>query len=610
MSLEPVSITVENLTRTFQGEGRDKRQIVANDALSFEVRRGEVFGLLGPNGAGKTTLVSQLLGLLQPSSGRILVEGIDVTRRPQLVKELVGFLPQTRLGLRFVEAEQALVYVGRLRGQTEADARKQARELIEELGLTECARQYVYQLSGGQTRIVNFAMALMGWPPVLLLDEPTNELDPHKRRLVWDVIARLNREHGTTCILVTHNVLEAEKVIRRVAVMQSGRIIALGTPGELKARLGARVRLELQLRDGEGLAPENHLKLSAMGDLEQPHPGRYRLYLPSLQVALATDLVVNQLGLARLDDFRLAPPSLEDVYLELKDPGVPPPTPSPVVVEAAPADAAVELLPAAPTRLRPRPGEPRLTGWRKFLVDIQHLWLEQMGEVRRSWPLFLVFSLFMPLAMIFGLARVGRGLNDRESLLYIISGASVFAVVVEGVVTMAQRVGIMKRDGLLLYYASLPISKTAFVISLMLSRLSVTLPGMLIPLFAGPVLYDVDLHFSPWVLVLMPLTILSLASLGVTLGTALKSVDLIVMVTNALVFVLLMAAPVFIPEAALPVPLRMLGYAIPPTYAADALRHALGGTIGPRFYLDLAVLFVMAAGGLWAMSRWLRWYVK
>ncbi|WP_208723016.1 ABC transporter ATP-binding protein/permease [Corallococcus llansteffanensis] len=598
------------MTRTFQGEGRDKRKIVANDALSFEVRRGEVFGLLGPNGAGKTTLVSQLLGLLQPSSGRIFVEGIDVTRRPQLVKELVGFLPQTRLGLRFVEVEQALIYVGRLRGQTEADARRQARELLEELGLTECSRQYVYQLSGGQTRIVNFAMALMGWPPVLLLDEPTNELDPHKRRQVWDVIARLNREHGTTCILVTHNVLEAEKVIRRVAVMQSGRIIALGTPGELKARLGARVRLELQLRDGEGLAPENHLKLAAMGDLEQPHPGRYRLYLPTLQVALATDLVVNQLGLAQLDDFRLAPPSLEDVYLELKDEGVPKPTALPLVVEPGPVAPAVELVPAAPPGLRPRPGEPRLTGGRKFLVDIKYLWLEQMGEVRKSWPLFLVFSLFMPLAMIFGLARVGRGLNDRESLLYIISGASIFAVVIEGVVTMAQRVGIMKRDGLLLYYASLPISKAAFVISLMLSRLSVTLPGMIIPLIAGPALYDVELHFSPWVLVLMPLTILSLASLGVTLGTAIKSVDLIVMVTNALVFVLLMAAPVFIPEAALPVPLRMLGYAIPPTYAADALRHALGGTIGPRFYLDIAVLSVMAAGGLWAMSRWLRWYVK
>lgn len=319
MQMSPVSISIEHLTRVFPGRGRDKRPVIANDDLSFEIRRGEIFGLLGPNGAGKTTLVSQLLGLLAPTSGSIWMEGIDVVRHPEKVKQLIGFLPQTGLPMRFVEVERALFYTGRLRGQPEADARLQTRQLLEELGMSDYAQRYVNKLSGGMLRLTNFAMSLMGRPQVLVLDEPTNELDPHKRRLIWEMIARLNREQGVTCILVTHNVLEAEKVIQRVAVMQKGGIVALGTPGELKLRSGGKVRLEFQLKEAEELAIENRSRLTMLGELEEPRPGQYRLYLPPASVAAATDAVVNLIGLNRLDDFRLAPPSLEDVYLELDE---------------------------------------------------------------------------------------------------------------------------------------------------------------------------------------------------------------------------------------------------------------------------------------------------
>lgn len=315
-----VSIKVDNLTRVFAGKGNSKRSpVVANDNLSFEVRQGEIFGLLGPNGAGKTTLVSQLLGLLQPTSGEIWIEGIDVVREPNKVKSLVGYLPQTGLPMRYVEVERALHYTGRLRGQTENDAKRQSTRLIEELGMSSYANRYVNKLSGGMLRLTNFAMSLMGEPQVLVLDEPTNELDPHKRRLVWDTIARLNQEQGVTCILVTHNVLEAEKVIQRVAVMQGGKIVALGTPGELKMQSGGKVRLELQLKEGESLSLDESNKLERLGELEEMRPGLYRLYILPAKVALATDAVVNGLGLTRLDDFRLAPPSLEDVYLEMDE---------------------------------------------------------------------------------------------------------------------------------------------------------------------------------------------------------------------------------------------------------------------------------------------------
>jgi ABC-2 type transport system permease protein len=308
-----VAIRVEHLSRVYSG----KHPVLANDDVSFDVRRGEIFGLLGPNGAGKTTLVQQLLGLLQPTSGQIWLEGINVIKCPEQLKWLTGFLPQTGLPMRYIEVERALHYTGRLRGQSDADARQQARALIDELGMAAYAQQYVNKLSGGMLRLTNFAMTLMGRPRVLVLDEPTNELDPAKRRLVWDIIARLNHEQGVTCVLVTHNVLEAERVIQQVAVMQTGRIVALGTPGELKLYTGGNMRLEFRLKDDSCLAPDEMDSFTSHGRLETLRPGHYALHLPAQQVAIATDKLVNQIGLTRLDDFRLAPPSLEDVYLEL-----------------------------------------------------------------------------------------------------------------------------------------------------------------------------------------------------------------------------------------------------------------------------------------------------
>jgi ABC-2 type transport system permease protein len=319
MQINPISISVENLTRTYKSKGKNRPPVVANDNLSFEVKRGEIFGLLGPNGAGKTTLVSQLLGLQQPTTGNIWVEGINVTKHPEKVKRIMGYLPQTGMPMRYLEVERALHYTGRLRGQSEHDAKQQTHELLKVLDLDKYSKRYVNNLSGGLLRLTNFAMSLMGRPQVLILDEPTNELDPHKRRIVWDMVAELNQQQGVTTILVTHNVLEAERVIQRVAVMQRGQIVALGTPGELKLQNGGKVRLEFQLKDTDELSEYDFSKLNLIGELEEPRSGFYRLYLDQPQVAAATDFVVNQIGLTRLDDFRLAPPSLEDIYLELEE---------------------------------------------------------------------------------------------------------------------------------------------------------------------------------------------------------------------------------------------------------------------------------------------------
>jgi ABC-type multidrug transport system ATPase subunit len=305
------ALDVRELTKRYPGG------TLANDALSLRVERGEVFGLLGPNGAGKTTLVLQVLGLLKPTSGAIEVEGIDVLAHPERVKRVSGYMPQARVAMRGLEVWRALHVTGRLRGLDDAAARGQAAALIGRLGLDEHRNTFLDRLSGGLTRVAAFAMALIGRPRLVVLDEPTNELDPLRRRAVWDALRELGRAGDTTCLLVTHNVLEAEGAVDRVAIVDRGRVVALGTPGELKARLGDEVRLEVVLKTDvaqNGQRADAEARLDALGRRLDLAPGRYAVFVPRPAVGGAVDVLLGDLG-PRLDDFRVAPPSLEDVYI-------------------------------------------------------------------------------------------------------------------------------------------------------------------------------------------------------------------------------------------------------------------------------------------------------
>ena len=578
-------VDVRDLTRVHRGG------VLANDRLSLTVRRGEVFGLLGPNGAGKTTLVSQLLGLVRPTSGAVTVAGIDVVRHPDAVKAVTGFLPQTGLPMRMVEVRRALHYTGRLRGQPEHDARAQTDELLDELGLGPVADRYVDRCSGGMMRLVNVGMALMGRPSLLVLDEPTNELDPHNRRLVWDVLARRAADEGTTVVLVTHNVLEAERAVHRVAVMHAGRITALGTPGELKARMGDLARLELFVKDGADLAPPEVDLLAEVGEVSAGRrDGDYLVRAAAGRSPELMSAVTDRVGLDRFDDFRLGRVTLEDVYLEL---------------DAAEPD---DLEPA-PEPVTPAPATRRARGPRRALTEFRYLLAEQLLEVRTTWSWHLLLSVLMPAAMVFGLARIGNGLGDATSLLYIVSGAAVFAVATEGIGTLAQRIGMLRKDGMMVYYASLPIGRASFLAAMVSARLLLVLPGLVTPVIAAILLYDADFTLSPALLPVLLVTCLSLSAFGLAIGTLVSSQDLIVVITNLLVFVLLLAAPVLIPAESLPVALRVLGYLLPPTYAADALRQALSGQFGTAFALDMTVLVAMAALGLAVATRWIRWRV-
>jgi ABC-type multidrug transport system ATPase subunit len=290
--------------------------VEANAGVCFEARLGEVVALLGANGAGKTTFVLQLLGLLKPSSGCIRVGDVDVVRDPAGVKRLASYQPQSHAAMGGVVVRQALVLTGRLRGQTAANAERVAGELVAHFGLESILRQPLNRLSGGWRRLVDVATAFMGEPRLIVLDEPTNDLDPVHRRLVWNRVDALRHERQVTCLLVTHNLLEAERVADRVVVLQNGRVAADGSPGELKRRLGDGMRLDVYL--SPHVAPETvRTTLAGLEPQLLIRPGHLQVHVERTNVAGALERLLRAMDCRIVEDFRLAPPSLEDVYLRI-----------------------------------------------------------------------------------------------------------------------------------------------------------------------------------------------------------------------------------------------------------------------------------------------------
>ncbi|MGW0467263.1 ABC transporter ATP-binding protein [Streptomyces sp. NPDC003027] len=289
-------------------------EVRATDGISLDVRGGEIFGLLGPNGAGKSTLVRQLTGLMRPDSGTVEMLGHDLVRHPERAARLLAYLGQESTALDELTVALAAETTGRLRGLTARDARAARDAVLEELGLTELAGRPLKKLSGGQRRLACVAAALIGQRPVLVLDEPTTGMDPIARRAVWAAVDRRRAEHGTTVLLVTHNVIEAETVLDRVAVLERGRVIACDTPGGLKERVAGEVRVDLVWRDR---APLDIPEVAALRTSAQESGRRWTLRLAPDEARAAVAAVTGGAAFAALDDFTLATPSLEDVYLAL-----------------------------------------------------------------------------------------------------------------------------------------------------------------------------------------------------------------------------------------------------------------------------------------------------
>jgi ABC-2 type transport system ATP-binding protein len=231
------AISTHDLTRRYD-------DVVAVDDIDLDVGRGEVFGLVGPNGAGKTTTIKMLTTLLPPSSGSATVAGFDVVRDPRKVRSSIGYVPQLLSADGSLTGYENLLLSARLYHVPHAERDERIRSALAFMGLTDAAQRLVRTYSGGMIRRLELAQAMLHRPEVLFLDEPTVGLDPTARATIWRHVRELGAAEGTTILLTTHYMDEADELCDRVAVMHLGRLAAIGTPAELKAEVGAGADLD------------------------------------------------------------------------------------------------------------------------------------------------------------------------------------------------------------------------------------------------------------------------------------------------------------------------------------------------------------------------------
>ncbi|NGP06274.1 ATP-binding cassette domain-containing protein [Rhodococcus sp. 14C212] len=289
----------------------------ALDGLDLEVRAGTTLGVLGHNGAGKTTLIRVLTTLVRPTVGRALVEGLDVVTDAMDVRRRIGVTGQYAGLDEFLTARENLELIGRLAG-LHGRARARADTLIDRLGLLDLASRRVGELSGGSRRRVDLAASLVGSPSVLFLDEPTTGLDPIARSALWDVVDELTT-NGTTVVLTTQYLEEADRLADHIVVLNRGRVAARGTPAELKRMVGGKVvtaTIPTHQLGGLPFGPETENPVDG---------GRVRVSLTVGDAMTAAELVA-QLARDRVDvsDLDVASPSLDDVFTHLTPDGATP----------------------------------------------------------------------------------------------------------------------------------------------------------------------------------------------------------------------------------------------------------------------------------------------
>lgn len=288
----------------------------ALDGVDLRIRQGSVYGLLGPNGAGKTTTIRILATLLKPDAGTATVLGHDVVREARTVREKVSLTGQYASVDEDLTGHENLVLVGRLLGLTWGGARRRAAELLEAFGLAETAGRQVMTYSGGMRRRIDIAASLVTVPEILFLDEPTTGLDPRSRNQVWELVRRIAAE-GTTVLLTTQYLDEADRLAERLAVVDHGRVIAEGTSRDLKASVGSNaVHVRLVRADQRGLAQELIERVLGDGLLPQADPAEVTARLTSTAQA-AEVLAALTRGQVEIAQFSVGNPSLDEVFLAL-----------------------------------------------------------------------------------------------------------------------------------------------------------------------------------------------------------------------------------------------------------------------------------------------------
>ncbi|MFC8597104.1 ATP-binding cassette domain-containing protein [Isoptericola sp. NPDC057191] len=303
------AIEAEGLVKIF-GDNR------AVDGVDLRVATGTVYGVLGPNGAGKTTTIRMLATLLRPDAGRASVFGHDVAREPFVVRQLIGVTGQYASVDETLSATENLLLFCRLNGLKGASATRRTRDLLEEFSLTDAAARPLKNFSGGMRRRLDLAASLIAQPPLLFLDEPTTGLDPRTRAQMWETIRRLVAT-GSTVLLTTQYLDEADQLADRIAVIDRGQVVAEGTGDELKSSVGEQ-SLQLALVRPDDAPVALQAVREVLGVAATPSPEARRLTVPVADPSLVTDLLVRLRDAGvELDSLSMDKPTLDEVFLTL-----------------------------------------------------------------------------------------------------------------------------------------------------------------------------------------------------------------------------------------------------------------------------------------------------
>jgi ABC-2 type transport system ATP-binding protein len=292
----------------------------AVDGLDLEVAAGTVYGVLGPNGAGKTTTIRMLATLLRLDGGTARIFGHDVVAEPQIVRQLIGVTGQYASVDETLSANENLTVFARLLGYSGSAAKRKTAELLEEFALTDAAKKPLQNFSGGMRRRLDLAASLLASPPLIFLDEPTTGLDPRTRLQMWETVRRLVRD-GSTVVLTTQYLDEADQLADRIAVIDTGKVVAEGTADELKASVGTS-SFDLILRDDRQVVEAGSRLERVLGVTPTVSPGG-RLTAPLADADRVADLLIELRGAdIHLAEFSVRKPTLDEVFLTLTGHGV------------------------------------------------------------------------------------------------------------------------------------------------------------------------------------------------------------------------------------------------------------------------------------------------
>src|SRR6266699_755289 len=555
---------------------------VALAGVDLEGAEGTVFGLLGPNGAGKTTLVRVLATLLAPDSGHAEVFGRDVVSEAPVVREMLGLTGQFAAVDEILTGRENLQMFGRLFDLSRAEARRRAGELLERFDLADAADRSARTYSGGMRRRLDLASSLVTRPRILFLDEPTTGLDPRSRNEIWGIVRELVRD-GTTVLLTTQYLEEADQLADRIAVIDHGRVIAQGTGNELKDRVGGQI-LEVELSSAaQRDQAQSVLAGVGCGDPEPgEHPDRLTLPAPRNGLELIEDAAsaLRHAGIG-VSDLGLRRPTLDDVFLQLtgtpSEDGAGPPVP----VSADGARAATGPQSAAGRRARRfRPlRRPSLPGIRSTVTDAGVVTARNLRHFIRQ-PELLVFSTIQPImfvllfAYVFGGAVRGSLPGGVTYVDFLLPGIFVQSVAFRATQTAVGLSEDLER-GVVDRFRSMPMARSAVLLGRTVADLvrNVLIIGLMIV-----VGYVVGFRFHAGLLDAL-LSVAVVSAFGLALSWIFAFVALTVRGAEAaqsagfvVIFPLVFASSVFVPVSSMPDWLQAFAKASPVTVTADAAR--------------------------------------